>query len=105
MALMSRRPNISGQTRTALASFLAQPGEWRYGYDLSRETGLKSGTLYPLLMRLHDQGFLEAEWRPSAKAGRPPRHAYRLTASGIALARELPRAPARVPSLRLETAR
>jgi DNA-binding PadR family transcriptional regulator len=101
---MSRRPNISEQTRTALASFLAQPQEWRYGYDITLETGLKSGTLYPLLMRLHDQGFLEAEWRPSAKAGRPPRHAYRLTASGMALARETRLNNAAVRSFRLEPA-
>jgi DNA-binding PadR family transcriptional regulator len=101
---MSRRPNISEQTRTALASFLAQPQDWRYGYDITLETGLKSGTLYPLLMRLHDQGFLEAEWRPSAKAGRPPRHAYRLTASGMALARETRLNNAAVRSLRLEPA-
>ena len=101
---MSRRPNVSEQTRTALASFLRQPQEWRYGYDMIGETGLKSGTLYPLLMRLHDQGFLEAEWRPSAKAGRPPRHAYRLTASGIALAREMRPAAAAVPSMRPATA-
>jgi DNA-binding PadR family transcriptional regulator len=101
---MSRRRNVSEQTRTALASFLAQPQEWRYGYDITRETGLKSGTLYPLLMRLHDQGFLEAEWRPSANAGRPPRHAYRLTSSGIALAREMRPATAVVASMRLETA-
>jgi DNA-binding PadR family transcriptional regulator len=101
---MSRRQNISEQTRTALASFLAQPGEWRYGYDISRETGLKSGTLYPLLMRLHDRGLLEAEWRPSAQPGRPQRHAYRLTASGIALAREIRPSTAGVPSMRLEPA-
>lgn len=101
---MTRRPNISGQTRTALASFLAQPQEWRYGYDISRETGLKSGTLYPLLIRLHDQGFLEAEWRPSAKAGLPPRHAYRLTASGIALARDMRTATKGFPSMRLQGA-
>lgn len=99
---MSRRPNISAQTRTALASFLQQPQEWRYGYDLTRETGLKSGTLYPLLMRLHDQGLLEAEWRPSAQPGRPPRHAYRLTASGITLAREMRLATIPAPTLRLE---
>jgi DNA-binding PadR family transcriptional regulator len=101
---MSRRPNLSNATRTALALFLERPGEWRYGYDMSRETGLKSGTLYPLLMRLHDQGFLEAEWRPSDKAGRPPRHAYRLTASGAALARDIRPVAAGVPRLRLETA-
>jgi DNA-binding PadR family transcriptional regulator len=101
---MSRRPNISEQTRVALASFLAQPQEWRYGYDITLETGLKSGTLYPLLMRLHDDGFLEAEWRPSAKAGRPPRHVYRLTRSGTALAREMRPATAVVPRMRLDTA-
>jgi DNA-binding PadR family transcriptional regulator len=101
---MSRRPNLSKQTRTVLAAFLAQPQEWRYGYNITRETGLKSGTLYPLLMRLHDQGFLKAEWRPSARAGRPPRHAYRLTASGIALAREMLPAPAGFASMRLEIA-
>jgi len=102
---MSRRPNISEHTRAALAAFLAEPQGWRYGYDISRETGLKSGTLYPLLMRLHDQGFLEAEWRPTVIAGRPPRHAYRLTASGIALAREMPPASAVVLSMQLEPAK
>jgi DNA-binding PadR family transcriptional regulator len=101
---VSRRSNISEQTRTALAAFLEQPQAWRYGYDISRGTGLKSGTLYPLLMRLHDQGFLDAEWRPSEKAGRPPRHAYRLTASGIALARQMPPPAAAGPSMRLEPA-
>jgi DNA-binding PadR family transcriptional regulator len=101
---MSRRANSSGQTRTTLAAFLEQPQAWRYGYDLTRETGVKSGTLYPLLMRLHDQGFLEAEWRPPEKAGRPPRHAYRLTATGLALAREMRSATAGVPGFRLEAA-
>jgi len=85
---MNRRPNISRQTRAVFAALAARSQAWRHGYDLSRETGLKSGTLYPLLIRLHDQGLLEAEWRPSDPPGRPPRHAYRLTAAGVALARE-----------------
>jgi PadR family transcriptional regulator PadR len=85
---MARRNNISRQTRTTLLAFMEKPHDWRYGYDLIGETGLKSGTLYPLLMRLHDQEYLEAEWQPSLQAGRPPRHAYRLTASGIALTRQ-----------------
>jgi DNA-binding PadR family transcriptional regulator len=51
-----------------------------------KETGLKPGTLYPLLIRLNGQGLLEAEWRPSLQAGRPPRHAYRLTSQGLSLA-------------------
>ena len=83
---MPRRANLSVQTRRVLAAFAAQPQAWRYGYPLSKETGLSSGTLYPLLIRLSDQGLLESEWRPALKAGLPPRHAYRLTAEGVALA-------------------
>lgn len=85
---MSRRSNISKQTRGTLLAFFDKPQVWRYGYDLTQETGLKSGTLYPLLMRLHDQGFLEAEWRTSPQAGRPARHVYRLTPAGMALAQK-----------------
>jgi DNA-binding PadR family transcriptional regulator len=89
---MPRRSNTSKQTRAALLAFLQEPQSWRYGYDLAQATGLKSGTLYPLLMRLHDQGFLEAEWQPSMEVGRPPRHAYRLTPAGVVLARDARRA-------------
>jgi DNA-binding PadR family transcriptional regulator len=60
---------------------------WQYGYELSRETGLSSGTLYPLLMRLSDQGLLESHWQEPERPGKPPRHAYRLTSEGLAFAR------------------
>ena len=67
---------------------------WSHGYDLARGTNIKSGTLYPLLIRLAEQGYLEAEWQPPAEAGRPPRHAYRLTAAGAELARSIGAEPA-----------
>jgi DNA-binding PadR family transcriptional regulator len=35
------------------------PAHWRYGYDISRETGLGSATLYPILGRLADRGLLD----------------------------------------------
>jgi DNA-binding PadR family transcriptional regulator len=72
-----------------LEALSAQSQQWRHGYDLMKETGLLSGTLYPLLMRMTEQGLVEAEWREPTHPGRPPRHAYRLTASGIELARSL----------------
>lgn len=83
---MPRRPNDSPQTRRLLAALMARPQAWRHGYDLGKEVGLKSGTLYPLLIRLSDQGLLESEWRPSPMPGRPARHAYRLTGAGVAAA-------------------
>jgi hypothetical protein len=42
----------SPQTVLVLTEFLNRPQAWKYGYDISRNTGLKSGTLYPILMRL-----------------------------------------------------
>lgn len=51
-----------------------------------RETGLKSGTLYPLLMRLLDHGLLETEWQQPVPPARAPRHAYRLNSAGRAAA-------------------
>ena len=85
---MPRKPNSSRQTRALLAALLERSGIWRHGYDLSKETGLRSGTLYPLLMRLSEQGLLEQRWQEAERPGLPPRHVYRLTASGLALARE-----------------
>ena len=76
----------SPQTVLALAEFLSGPDEWKYGYDISRSTGLKSGTLYPILMRLADRSLLETAWE-TVEAGRPPRHMYKLTADGLRYAR------------------
>jgi DNA-binding PadR family transcriptional regulator len=86
---MARKPNTSAQTRQLLAVMLRQPRTWQYGYEISKQTGLKSGTLYPLLMRLSDQGLLDSQWQDPERPGTPPRHAYKLTASGLALAREM----------------
>ena len=77
---------ISSQTLAVLQALKGNSRTWRYGYDLSKVTGLKSGTLYPILMRLHDEGWLENKWEQSSEQGRPPRHLYRLTAVGSAAA-------------------
>lgn len=78
----------SPQTALVLADFLEHRREWRYGYDISRNTGLKSGTLYPILMRLAEHGMLETAWE-TAEQGRPPRHLYKLTDQGLRYAREV----------------
>ena len=79
-------PRISPETLLVLQSFFVRPTDWRYGYELSRETKLKSGTLYPILMRLEKFGLLEARW-VATQDGVPPRHTYRLTPNGLELAR------------------
>jgi PadR family transcriptional regulator, regulatory protein PadR len=81
---MSSRPGFSPQTLSVLAALCAQPTAWQHGYALARETGLKSGTLYPILIRLADRGLVEACWQEEHVPGRPRRHLYRLTADGLA---------------------
>src|SRR5262249_60695603 len=82
ISTMPRKPNSSRQTRAVLAAFLDRGQAWRYGYDLAKETRLKSGTLYPVLMRLSEQGLLDSRWQEPERAGLPPRPAYRPTAAG-----------------------
>lgn len=86
---MARRKNISKQTGAVLMALLERPSDWQHGYDLMEKAGIASGTLYPMLIRLCDQGSLEAKWVSSPHEGRPARHAYRLTAAGLQLARSM----------------
>jgi len=88
----------SRQSRAILQALLSRPRDWRYGYELSRLVGLSSGTLYPLLIRLHERDLLESKWIEAERPGRPARHAYRLSPTGLAFAREFGETPAPWPS-------
>ena len=83
----NRRP--SAQTAAVVLALAQDPAAWHYGYQLCQDLGLKAGSVYPILMRLADRGLLETTWDTDVPAGRPPRHLYRLTGSGRALATEL----------------
>jgi PadR family transcriptional regulator PadR len=43
-----------------LATLLDARDEWSHGYQLAQLADVKSGTLYPLLIRLEAQGYLAA---------------------------------------------
>ena len=83
---MASRSEFSTQTLAVLAALSDQPSQWQHGYALAKQTGLKSGTLYPILIRLADRGLVEACWQDEPAPGRPRRHLYRLTAAGLASA-------------------
>ncbi len=82
---MGHRSSFSAQTLAVLADLCATPSRWRHGYGLARATGLKSGTLYPILVRLADRGLVEACWEDEQPAW-PRRHLYRVTPEGLAVA-------------------
>jgi PadR family transcriptional regulator PadR len=101
MAMTGSRA-LSPQAIRVLQALATDPARWRYGYDLATEVHLKSGSLYPILIRLADRELLETSWEPGPP-GRPPRHLYRLTPTGLAhvTAQAGSRVERRVPRRRL----
>jgi DNA-binding PadR family transcriptional regulator len=86
---------LTAPLERVLRVLVADPSAPHYGYDLMKAARLPSGTLYPMLARLQQEGLVDSQWedqRPDA-GGRPPRKYYRLTAEGARVARlELARA-------------
>jgi DNA-binding PadR family transcriptional regulator len=80
-------PRITAQTAAVLAALLDREEAW--GFELSRATGLKAGTIYPILARLQAAGWIEDRWEDPERGrdeGRPPRRYHRLTTAGRARA-------------------
>ena len=74
-----------------------------YGFDILDATGLESGTVYPILSRLEDNGLVRSTWENETQAhaeGRPARRYYAITAAGkAALERATKHYASLVPSL------
>ena len=59
----------------------------RFGFDIMDATGLTSGTVYPTLEKLEDQGLLRSRWEDpylARRERRPARRYFRLTPGGEA---------------------
>ena len=94
---MAGHSGFSSQTLCVLAALAADPVSWLHGYLIAQQSGLASGTLYPILIRLAQRGLIEARWQDEQPAARPRRHLYRLTGEGLVAART---ALARAASMR-----
>nr|WP_173068858.1 PadR family transcriptional regulator [Phytohabitans houttuyneae] len=81
---------VTAAVATVLAVFLEDPDADRYGLELMRATGQPSGTLYPILARLQEAGWVAAHWEgvDTTEVGRPARRYYRLTPDGAVAARD-----------------
>lgn len=79
---------MSGPTLKVLRLFLEKPREQLSGAQISKQTGIGSGTLYPLLMRLESANWMTSEWEviDPREAGRPRRRNYKLTGFGQQMA-------------------
>ena len=86
---MGSDPRMTTSVLKVVSAMLADPDAERYGLDLMTDTGLASGTLYPILVRLERAGWVSSQWEaidPVAE-GRPSRRYYRLTPHGLIAAR------------------
>jgi PadR family transcriptional regulator PadR len=86
---MTRRRKPSYSTLQVLSIFLEDPAKPQYGLAIAERTGSPTGTIYPILRRLEDLGWLESsvENIDARVAGRSPRRLYGLTGLGETAAR------------------
>jgi DNA-binding PadR family transcriptional regulator len=73
---------MTDSTLRVLQALLADPSQERYGLELSKSSGIAHGTMYGILVRLEDWGWLENRLDYSADRATPPRRYYRLTREG-----------------------
>lgn len=81
---MVNKLELTPRMAAVLRVFLAEPTKQQFGFDLMETLDLSSGTLYPILTRLRQAGWITVETEdidPKAE-GRPARRYHQLTAEG-----------------------
>ena len=87
---MTRTRRPSAQTLAVLQALAEHPDRWRHGYDMCTQLGIAAGSMYPILIRLSDRGLLDTSWETEHVPGRPARHLYRITRTGLAYLTSIP---------------
>lgn len=80
---------ITKQLLAVLEVFIGDPGREWYGLEVMNGAKLSSGTLYPILHRLVEDGWLLRTRDVASEAGGPGRRLYQLTGVGEKAATEL----------------
>jgi PadR family transcriptional regulator PadR len=80
----SSEPRLTTQTLKVLGVVMSPRHEEMSGAEIGRSTNLVSGTLYPILFRLEEAGWLASRWEVGdpSELGRPRRRLYRITGVG-----------------------
>jgi PadR family transcriptional regulator PadR len=78
---MLRKPSLA--MRFLFQAFLDAPTDETYGFALAEATGLASGTVYPMLRRLEEEGLVKSWWgHVDTGSQRRRRRYYQLTGEG-----------------------
>jgi len=83
--MSSETPRMTGPTLKVLGQLIANPLSGISGADISKATGIASGTLYPILFRLEKAGWLSSQWEDGhpSELGRPRKRLYQPTSLGM----------------------
>lgn len=63
-------------------TLVATPDDKHWGYQLMHDTGIPSGVVYPLLSRMHEDGWLKMHTDKGPSTLGPARRYYTLTVKG-----------------------
>jgi DNA-binding PadR family transcriptional regulator len=90
---MGKQPRLSNQTIKVLGTLMASGAAELSGAEIAKHAKLASGTLYPILGRLEEVGWLGSRWEAGDPKllGRPRRRLYRVTAEGVKNVQEIVR--------------
>jgi DNA-binding PadR family transcriptional regulator len=87
---MAKEVRLSGRMLSVLKFMLSDLRTPRSGAEIYAATKVGSGTLYPMLARLEEAGWMTSQWEDidPVEAGRPRRRYYSVTGLGQARARQ-----------------
>jgi len=89
---MTAIPRMTAPTQAVLRSLLeadrGHPAREVYGLELCEQLGLGFRTVYRILARLHDGGWVDRRAEGTGTANRAARIYYRLTEEGVDAARQ-----------------
>jgi PadR family transcriptional regulator PadR len=85
----TEKPRVTAQTLKVLGALIACDHGEISGAEIARSTKLASGTLYPILIRFEQAGWVESRWESAdpRELCRPRRRLYSVTGVGAMEAR------------------
>jgi PadR family transcriptional regulator, regulatory protein PadR len=84
---MARRSRITEATLDVLGVLIG-PDDELYGLKIAKAVGRPTGSVFPILARLEQLGWVTSEWETSEPTARGPRRRfYRLSPNGLTEAR------------------
>ena len=89
----ANEPRLTQQTLKVLGTLMSGQTRELSGAEIAKLSKLSSGTLYPILYRLEEFGWLDSRWEVGDPAllGRPRRRYYRVTGEGAKRVQEVVR--------------